>query len=196
MGNLAAFSFYPTKNLGAMGDAGAVVTSCQDILNRMKKLHQYGWTSKYKIDFANGRNSRIDEMQAAILTVLLGRLDSFNQKRINIWQRYKNSSKTKVSFLDYQMNDYVGHLAVAKVEQREEFIEFMKSEGIAADVHYPILDCDQLAWKELPYRIDEKSDLAVSRKSVTKLVSLPLFPLMTEIEIGRVCDAITKWESC
>jgi aminotransferase EvaB len=92
LGDLATFSFYPTKNLGAMGDAGAILTSDKSLYHRLNALHQYGWNGKYKVEVAYGRNSRMDEMQATILEYLLPKLDEFNQKRKEIYEKYRRAA--------------------------------------------------------------------------------------------------------
>lgn len=194
LGDLAAFSFYPTKNLGAMGDAGAIVTSNQEFYNIASKLKQYGWSKKYEIAVRSARNSRMDELQAAVLNVLLPSLDDFNNRRKQIYKRYLEAADgINLKFLDYSECDFVGHLVIAKVNKRNAFINFMRNAGVSVDIHYPILDIDQPAWKENIFRIDEMSGLKISRLQVNNIVSLPLFPLMHEHEICLVIDSIKKW---
>jgi len=195
MGDLATFSFYPTKNLGALGDAGAVLTSDPERYRRLKQLHQYGWSRKYHVDQPYGKNSRMDEIQAGILSCLLPHLDRYNTIRKDIFSRYQSSSHKKIQFLNYSDRDHVAHLAVAMVDDRQEFMTFMKSKDIAVDIHYPILDCDQAGWKVLPKRLDEKTNLQVSRESIDKIVSIPCFPFLEQQEINHVCQALTEWES-
>lgn len=194
LGDLATFSFYPTKNLGAMGDAGAVLTSNADFYRKLKVLHQYGWQSKYQMSVPYGRNSRMDEIQAAILESLLPSLDEFNNKRKNIYHQYRKAAGKKLCFLDHGGGDYVAHLAVVMSAERNEFVDFMKSKGIGISIHYPVLDCDQTAWRFMPMRIDERSQLKISRQSVEKVVSLPCFPMLQDSEIQRVCQALSEWE--
>ncbi len=194
LGDLSVFSFYPTKNLGAMGDGGAIVTSNEDTFAKLKQLHQYGWEQKYQIAVPGGRNSRIDEMQAAILASLLPSLDSNNAIRANIYQKYSRAANDNLKFLNYETTDYVGHLAVIRSNRREEFISYMKDQGIAVDVHYPVLDHEQKGWQSLPKRIDPVSQLTVSKQLVNEIVSLPCFPTMTEAEIDQVCQALSGWK--
>jgi len=193
LGNIATFSFYPTKNLGAMGDAGAILTSDKNIYQKLSTLHQYGWQEKYKVEVAYGRNSRMDEIQAAILNCLLPQLDQFNSRRKKIYNQYRESSNDKLYFLDHGDGDYVVHLAVVLSPERDNFIKFMRSKGIAVDIHYPILDCDQPAWKTMPMRIDEHSQLRISKSSRDQVISLPCFPSLQEDEVQFVCQALQQW---
>lgn len=191
MGDLATFSFYPTKNLGAFGDAGAVITSDDAIGAAVRRLHQYGWVSKYNIGVAGGRNSRIDETQAAALSVLLPYLRGWNAKRQDIIARYRAIKSDKLTFVEGGAGA-VGHLAVALTDDRDGARRFFETRKIATDIHYPILDCDQSGWSGLPVRI-APSGLPVSRRSVARIMSVPCFPEMRDDEINRVCDAIGDW---
>ena len=192
MGDVATFSFYPTKNLGAFGDAGAVVSADPDILAIANQLHQYGWSSKYCIDTPGGRNSRIDEMQAAILCQFLPRLIEGNKRRRQITSRYSNQAAYSLRFLKIGSGS-VAHLAVALTADRLAFRKFMAEQGIATDIHYPILDCDQLRWQGRPMRVGP-TGLAASRRATSLIVSLPCFPEMTEEEVELVCDALADWK--
>ncbi|BDQ38459.1 erythromycin biosynthesis sensory transduction protein EryC1 [Pseudodesulfovibrio nedwellii] len=194
LGDIAAFSFYPTKNLGAMGDAGAVMTNSELLSNKVKELQQYGWSSKYKINIAGGRNSRMDEIQAGILRCLLPFLDSCNHKRNKIYDTYKALGAKGLYFQQYHACDFVGHLAVIRTPEREKFITYMKESGVMVDVHYPVLDIDQVAWHSMPFMIDEQSNLEASRAAVKEVVSLPCFPTMTNQEIDQVCHALLNWK--
>lgn len=195
LGDLSTFSFYPTKNLGAMGDAGAILTSDEKMYQQIQSLHQYGWKKKYQVVTANGRNSRMDEMQAAILNCLLPQVDEFNSRRKSIYEQYREAAGTKLKFLVHEEGDYVAHLAVIFTPERHAFINFMEDKGIAVDIHYPILDCDQPAWRAMPMRLEEHSHLKIAREAVDQIVSLPCFPMLKESEIERVCQSLRQWES-
>lgn len=195
MGDIATFSFYPTKNLGAMGDAGAITTSNPLFFEKAQWLQQYGWKHKYQVTLPFGRNSRMDELQAGVLLCLLPHVEAYNARRSHVYTQYQMAVQSKkVRFLDYEKNDYVGHLAVAKVSDREAFLSFMQSKNIGMEVHYPILDCDQPAWKNLPMRL-EKGNLQVARAAVNEIVSFPCFPTMQDEEVRYVCEALSAWES-
>lgn len=192
LGDVATFSFYPTKNLGAMGDGGAVATSNAAIAGHVRQLQQYGWSSKYHIDVPNGRNSRMDEVQAAVLDVFLPHLETRNDQRRAILRRYKSAAKDRARFLETR-DGAVAHLAVALCDDRDGFRAFMKTRGIDTDVHYPVLDCDQAGWAQLPMQGTDR--LPVSRASVGRLCSVPCYPDMTPDEIDRVCAGLKEWEA-
>jgi len=193
MGDIATFSFYPTKNLGAFGDGGAIVTNDAKLAGTVRALQQYGWRAKYDIGMAGARNSRMDEMQAAILSALLPHLDRHNAERAGILARFSAASGKTVTFLDRSAGAVV-HLAVALCDEREAFRSFLNERGIASEVHYPILDTDQHGWRNLPQRIGA-GGLAASRSSVERIVTLPCFPGMSEAEIDRICAALADWDA-
>lgn len=192
LGDISTFSFYPTKNLGAMGDGGAVLTPDASAAAHIRQLQQYGWSSKYHVGVPNGRNSRMDEVQAAILDVLLGDVDIRNGQRRAILGRYKSSAGRRAQFLE-SGDGAVAHLAVALCDDRDAFRAFMKERGVDTDIHYPVLDCDQIGWADLPMKGTE--NLAVSRASVSRLCSVPCYPDMTSDEIEQVCLALREWEA-
>lgn len=191
LGDVAAFSFYPTKNLPAMGDAGAVVTSDAELNATLRRLHQYGWSERYRVTIPGGRNSRMDEMQAAVLTTLLPYLDEMNARRRAILAAYRQAGRDRLCFLA-EDDGSAAHLAVGLSDRRDEVQRFMSERGIATDVHYPILDCDQSGWSDLPQRIGPEG-VNVSRQAVARIVSLPCFPSMTEEEIQWVVEAVQAW---
>ena len=188
-GDLATFSFYPTKNLGALGDAGAITTNKSVYYIKAKALSQYGWSSKYRIDIPFSRNSRMDEIQAAVLIHLLPELDIWNEKRREIYTRYMNSTLS-LSFYKVADESNVVHLALVRTKKRDKFIKYMNERGILVDVHYPILDSDQEAWKS-----EMKYSLHVSKMLSKEIVTLPCFPTMSDDEINRVCDALQGWDN-
>ncbi len=192
LGDISTFSFYPTKNLGAMGDGGAVLTSNPAAAAHVRQLQQYGWSSKYHVGIANGRNSRMDEVQAAILDVLLRDVDARNGQRRAILDRYRSFSRRRLQFLEGG-DGAVAHLAVLLCDDRDGFRTFMKERGLDTEVHYPILDCDQIGWAGLPMK--GTANLTVSRASVGRLCSVPCYPDMTDGEVDRVCAALTEWEA-
>ena len=194
LGNIATFSFYPTKNLGAIGDAGAVVTSDETLYRTVKALHQYGWRERYQVSIPNGRNSRMDEFHAAVLGALLPNLDAWNQRRKEIYETYRSTGRGRVRYLKHDSGDYVAHLAVVMVEDRDAFKRHLLSWGIGCDIHYPVLDCDQEGWSDLPMRIAE-GGLETSRRCIGKILSLPCYPTLTDSEIEQVRDALNAWEN-
>jgi dTDP-4-amino-4,6-dideoxygalactose transaminase len=190
MGDVGTFSFYPTKNLGAAGDGGAVVTNDRQIDARVRSLRQYGWSTKYKVAESGGRNSRLDEMQAAILRIGLRLVDGLNERRREIVSRYAEAAKgSSVSVVTGAGCNTVGHLAVVRSGSREDFRRFLSERGIDTDVHYPVPDHLQPGF-EPPAR---KTDLAVTEAAAGEVLTLPCFPEMTESEIDRVADAISAF---
>ena len=193
MGDIGTFSFYPTKNLGAIGDGGAVSTNSQIFARRIKELRQYGWTTKYKIDSPGGMNSRLDELQAAVLRIGLTQLDHSNQLRRQILARYdKSLENSSLKLLTKYSSEDVGHLAVVLLSdknEREKFRKYMLELGIQTEIHYPILDSDQLG---LP-KNSQIFSLENSINSVGRIVSVPIFPELTEDEINRICDALSNY---
>ena len=184
MGTVATFSFYPTKNLGAFGDAGAVVTSSAELADRIRQLRSYGWSTKYQADVAGGRNSRMDEMQAAILRVRLPYLDERNARRRDILAAYRDVSGAR--FLGADDPGGVAHLAVMLHDDRDQARVALNERGIATDVHYPIPDYRQAAW-----RADHVS-LPKTEALCDSILTVPLFPQMTDLEVETVCAALVQ----
>lgn len=190
-GSIACFSFYPTKNLGALGDGGAVVTNDSELAAKIKQLRQYGWSQKYQVAIPGGRNSRLDEMQAAILRMKLPHLDSWNAQRRSIAKRYNDA----FSGLDMQLpssvgEDYVGHLYVVRVENRSAFAAALKEQLISTDIHYPIADHNQPA-----YAVPQTTSLVETERACETVISLPCFPGLTDEEVERVISAVTAYFS-
>jgi len=191
-GDIATFSFYPTKNLGAFGDGGAIVTGDPALAERCEMLRQYGWSKKYQNRIPGGRNSRLDEIQAAILLQLLPGLDKANARRVAILDRYQRAAGTGLTVVR-SANGTVAHLAVVLCDDRASLQKHLTRLGIQHEIHYPILDCDQEAWRDQAYRT-AAGDLPVSRASVSRNLTLPCFPGMADEEVDRVCEAIASWK--
>jgi dTDP-4-amino-4,6-dideoxygalactose transaminase len=148
-GDVACFSFYPTKNLGALGDGGAVVTNNEEVAARLRTLRQYGWSTKYQVTTKGGCNSRLDEIQAAILREKLPHLNTWNAERRRIANLY-NAAFESLPIISFPSigEDYVAHLYVIRVSERDSFRDFLKNHGVASDVHYPVPDHLQLAYPD------------------------------------------------
>jgi dTDP-3-amino-2,3,6-trideoxy-4-keto-D-glucose/dTDP-3-amino-3,4,6-trideoxy-alpha-D-glucose/dTDP-2,6-dideoxy-D-kanosamine transaminase len=186
-GDAAAFSFYPTKNLAALGDGGAVTTDDDGLADRVRRLRQYGWDRKYVITLAGGRNSRLDELQAAVLRMRLGRLDDGNARRREIVAQYAPALAPKAGrFVAGEGDAYVAHLAVMVTADRESVRAAFEHAGVGTDVHYPIADYRQPAWS------DEYADvrLPVTEHAVDHVLTLPCFPELREDEIERICEVL------
>jgi aminotransferase EvaB len=187
-GDIATFSFYPTKNLGAVGDAGALVTDDEVLAARARSLRQYGWESKYHATVPGGRNSRLDEMQAAVLLAKLPHLDAWNEQRRTIVSRYREASAgTLLTMHHIPASDFVAHLAVGTHPDRRAFCERMAAAGVATAFHFPIPDHLQPALRGVAWR---STGLTVTEKAAAAVVSLPCFPEMTEDEVAHVGRAL------
>lgn len=190
LGDVASFSFYPTKNLGALGDAGAVTCRDKDVADRLTTLRQYGWSTKYVVDTAGGHNSRLDPLQALVLSRQLALLDEANLRRRAICERYVAALPRGWKLARGTGESFVGHLAVAIApdpQARENLRAHLQARGIGTDVHYPILDCDQRAWRGSGRCA---GDQETGRLRTRTILSLPCFPELTEAEIAEVEGAL------
>ena len=186
IGDFSCFSFYPTKNLGALGDGGAIVAKDQENSEKLRKLKQYGWAQKYSIEESGGTNSRMDEIQAAILRYRLTLLNDWNFKRLSVLNSYKSSiHESWGSFMNF--NTSVAHLAVFSSSDLEATTTTLKSNGVGIGRHYPISDNKQKAWKEYFYtqRVPNSEYLCAG------VVSLPCHPFLMESEIRHVCEILS-----
>lgn len=189
-GTIGCFSFYPTKNLGALGDGGAVITNDAKIAESIRQLRQYGWSSKYHVTIPGGCNSRLDELQAAVLRTKLPYLDANNDKRRKIANKYNQAFANLPMQCPNLVNaDYVAHLYVIRLQRRNEFRDFLKTHGIMTDVHYPIPDHLQTAYS----CSQGQGDLPITEMACNQVVSLPCFPGMTEDEINKVIEIVQKF---
>ena len=178
-----AFSFYPTKNLGAAGDAGAVVTGDAEIAGRLRALRQYGWTKRFDSTVAGGRNSRMDEIQAAILRAKLPYLEGWNARRLEIARRY-DAIVGRVT-----PAAYVAHLYVIRCAERDRLREWMAERGVQCEVHYPTPDHLQASQQGLPWRSE---GLAATEQAAREVLSLPCYPELMEEEIEFVIGCLSE----
>jgi dTDP-4-amino-4,6-dideoxygalactose transaminase len=186
-GDVAAYSFYPTKNLGAIGDAGAVATNDPALAERVRRLRQYGWDDERRVTIPGGRNSRMDPLQAAVLTARLPWLASRNERRRMIANRYRQAVAGSAIRIHGNERETVAHHAVALTQRRDELAEFLGARGITVAVHYPYL-LDEMPGLQLEARA-----LPVARRLRDSMLSLPCFPELTDDEIDRVVTALTDW---
>ncbi len=189
-GDAATFSFYPTKNLGALGDGGAISFREASNLKRARQLAQYGWSTRYEVTMLGGVNSRIDEIQAVVLLLRLQKLDDENTRRREIVKRYSESLTGKRNMVFIDNESFVGHLAVLVTDSRDRDQAHLNSAGISTGIHYPILDNDQPAWASIFE--DQATPKAVT--SSRKILTLPCFPRMTEHEIQVICKTLSELE--
>jgi dTDP-4-amino-4,6-dideoxygalactose transaminase len=186
LADVAAFSFYPTKNLGALGDGGAVATGSPDVAAAVRELRQYGWQGKYTIGRTGGVNSRLDEVQAAVLRTRLPRLDAGNARRREILGAYVAAAPDGVRVLPAEGEDHAAHLAVLETDRRAELVRHLAAHGVRTDVHYPVPDHRQ------PAIAAEHGDvhLPTTERLAATVLSLPLFPELADAEVERVADAL------
>lgn len=189
LGDAAGFSFYPTKNLGALGDGGAVTTNDDALAAVIHKLRNYGSSSKYKNDIL-GFNSRLDEIQASFLSCKLRSLDNDNVARQAIAKRYVseiNSKNIQLPVTEVKRS-HVFHLFVVRVANREKFMKYMEENGIGSLIHYPIPPHRQQALAEL-----SNLSFPESEKVHKEVVSIPMSPVMTDDEVSKVISVLNNY---
>jgi len=190
-GHVAAFSFYPTKNLGAIGDGGMVVTDDQQLAKRAELLRQYGWRQRYVSDFP-GLNSRLDELQAAILRAKLPYLDEETQRRQDIAAAYDRIlSSTDLVLPECMPNTtHVYHQYVIRSKKRDALREFLRSENIRTLIHYPVPVHKQPAYHN---RLRCADSMKNTEEAVREILSLPIFPELSVEQAQKVAELIASW---
>lgn len=189
-GDIAAFSFYPTKNLGALGDGGAVVTNDPQMAEKVRLLRQYGWKERY-VSQVKGMNSRLDELQAAILRVKLRHLDDWNARRRELANFYLDLLSGTDLVLPTQPEDseHVFHQFVIRHSRRDELQAQLRAQGIHTLVHYPVPVHLQPAYANLS---PMDKTLSKSERAAREVLSLPMYPELTEDEVRRVSQCILE----
>jgi len=189
-GEISCFSCYPTKNLGAIGDAGLVTTNNIDLATKIRMLREYGY--KDRISKFPGRNSRLDELQAAVLRVKLKYLDADNEKRRKLAKFYSD----KLSELPIQLPiirtevESVFHLFVVQVEDRQAVLDYLKKEGIIAGIHYPVPIHLQPAYKD---RVLTAKNMSSSEKLVQSIISLPIYPELSFNDAKKIVNVLNNF---
>ncbi|HEY6943237.1 DegT/DnrJ/EryC1/StrS family aminotransferase [Dokdonella sp.] len=190
-GTLGCFSFYPTKNLGALGDGGAVTTDDDALAARVRQLRQYGWKEKYSVTVAHGRNSRIDELQAALLRLKLPLVDGWNARRREIAARYVGGIRHPgIEVPPTTGADHVAHLYVVRSERRDDLRGHLARCGVGVDVHYPIPDHRQPVFDGRHATVS----LPVAERLACTSLSLPCFAELDDEEVDFVIDACNRWD--
>lgn len=190
-GHAAAFSFYPTKNLGAMGDGGAVVTDDPEVADRLRRLRVYGWRQQYYSEIAGGTNSRLDELQAALLRVKLRYLEIDNARRRALAAHYTAGlANTELTLPDDGAPDtpHVYHLYVVQSRERDQLRTLLQAAGIGTAIHYPLPAHLQPPYRELG---GGPGSLPVTERLAQTVLSLPIFPELTDQEVEQVIAAVT-----
>ena len=191
-GHIAAFSFYPTKNLGALGDGGAVVTNDRPLADRLRLLREYGWRERYISDFA-GLNTRLDELQAAVLRVKLRYLDKENTRRRELARIYDAIlTRTPVTVPGgSQRADHVYHQYVVRSDCRDDLRSFLKANGVGTLIHYPVPVHLQPAYQGRV--VPNGANLSHTETICRRILSLPMHPQLTDAEAYEVGDLIVRW---
>lgn len=190
-GDVGAFSFYPTKNMGALGDGGAVVTANAELADRLRLLRQYGWRERY-VSESTGFNSRLDEIQAAILRVKLHYLDGWNSARRQWSARYAQLLADTPLILPGERTDsrHVYHLYVVQAMQRDALRTCLKAQGIVTAIHYPVPVHRQPAYARLGYGPDS---LPITERLAQQVLSLPIYPQLRREQMEAVVQATSKF---
>jgi dTDP-4-amino-4,6-dideoxygalactose transaminase len=188
MGTLGCFSFYPSKNLGALGDGGAITTVDQELATRAQQIRNGGQADRYHHELC-GVNSRLDELQAAILRAKLPHLTAMNERRRTIAARYR-AGLGGIRDLVLPPEDHAGmtcvyHLFVVRSPQRDLLHQRLKERGVATQMHYPIP-----AHLQKPFVTTDRVRLPVTERLSSEILSLPIYPELTDEQVDEVIDAV------
>jgi dTDP-4-amino-4,6-dideoxygalactose transaminase len=186
-GDVACFSFYPTKNLGALGDGGMIVTDQPELAHRAGLLREYGWQKR--ISLLPGWNSRLDEVQAAILRIKLSYLEQDNAARVRIANMYRDGlSDCGVKLpASRQGGSHVYHLFVVRIPRRDTLKQHLKKKGVAALIHYPLPVHLQPAYRD---RLAGRENLMETERAAPELLSLPIYPELNKKDVQAVIEAV------
>ena len=192
IGDLGCFSFYPVKNLGGYGDGGAITTNNKKLAKKLIMLRNYGSPQKYYHNFI-GINSRLDELQAAILRVKLKHLDNWNKKRREISKLYNKFLKnTKViTPTEKKYAKHIYHLYVIRCKNRDKLQKYFFKKGIQTIIHYPIPVHLQKSYQNIKYK---KNSLTITEKCANEILSLPMHPYLTERKIKFIAKTLYEYE--
>ena len=194
-GQMGAFSFYPTKNLGAIGDGGIVVTSDGELQRKLLSLRQYGWKERY-VSSIPGINSRLDEIQAAILRVKLRYLEESNKRRIHVAKTYGHFLENTFFQLPRgvgEKNRHVYHQYVIRAENRDEVRAYLQENGVGSAIHYPVPIHLQPAYHgHISISLD---GLLHTEKTCREILSLPMYPELRDEQIHRICNILSLYNN-
>ncbi len=191
-GDIGCFSFYPTKNLGAFGDSGAIITDNPELAEKIRMLRNYGSKKKYYNEI-EGVNSRLDEIQAALLNVKLSHYEELRNEREKVAQKYLSEIKNPKIILPKIRKgaEHVWHLFVVQTEKRDEFQNYLNKNGIGTQIHYPIPPHLSEAYQHLGYK---RGDFPITEKQANSVLSLPIYNGMTNEEVEYVVRVINNYK--
>ncbi len=190
LGDLGCFSFYPSKNLGAYGDGGMVVTDDPELAHQVWMLRNYGQRKRYYHDI-KGFNSRLDELQAAFLRKKLAHLDQWNERRRKLAQIYfENLGDSVIKPTEQEYAYHIYHLFVIRCQRRDELQQYLLNNGIQTLIHYPVPVHLQPAYKDLNIK---SGTLPITEKYAAEILSLPMYPELTDDDIFYVADKINEF---
>ena len=189
LGDASAFSFYPGKNLGCLGDGGCVTTNDEELFNKVKAIANYGSDRKYHHIY-KGVNSRLDEIQAAVLDIKLKYLDADNERRRQISKYYRDNIVNPKIILPktYDEKSHVWHIFAVRTENRDKLQKYLEDNGIQTNIHYPTPPHKQGAykeWKDLSFPISEEIHRTI--------LSLPMSPVLTDYEVEKITEVVNVW---
>jgi dTDP-3-amino-3,4,6-trideoxy-alpha-D-glucose transaminase len=180
-GDAAAFSFYPTKNLGALGDAGAILTTDPGVAEQARLLRMYGWRQRY-VSEIHSTVSRLDEIQAAVLSVKLAHLDEWNATRKRLAARYRSRLDGVVGL---PPSEGVFHLFVVRTAHRDALKAYLAEHGVSSDIHYPLP-----VHLQAPYAEFSRDELPNTERLANEILSLPIYPELPDEDVDYVCDVL------
>jgi len=189
MADIATYSFYPTKNLGGLGDGGAIVTGSSEFYQLCLQLRQYGWSTKYQSATPYGRNSRMDELQAAVLRVKLNHLPACNARRREVAMQLARVCQPALDVVTEPDSTHAAHLFVVRHPQRRVVRDTLAARGIATDIHYPILDQNQHSMRSLPYRALAMPN---AERAADEIFSLPCYAGISDDELTYMCTVLAE----
>ncbi len=191
-GDIGCFSFYPSKNLGAFGDGGAIVTDNPEIDRAIRMYRNYGSEVRY-YNKVVGANSRLDEMQAGLLRVRLKHMDELNEEKVELSERYLGKIKNPLIELPKTRErcTHIWHQFVIRTERRDELIQYLKDKGISTIIHYPVPPHLQEAYAYLGHKV---GDYPITEQYANQVLSIPLYNGLTKEEQDYVIQALNEWK--
>ncbi|MCK5601046.1 DegT/DnrJ/EryC1/StrS family aminotransferase [Candidatus Pacearchaeota archaeon] len=191
-GDAACYSYYPSKNLGAFGDGGMIVTKDETFSDKIKMLRNYGQKERY-YNVIEGINSRLDEIQAAVLRAMLSHLDEWNRRRREIADHYcsSNNNPDIKHPIEEKVAKHVFHLYVIRIKSRENLQRYLNNHGIETIIHYPLPIYKQQAYSHLNV---SNVHCPVAEKAAEQILSIPIYPELTDEEVKYIIDCLNSWE--